>query len=1532
MAMSADGNLIVAVPVSNGQPQFGVYANGSWTWTSKGPTGSWWGVDVSPDGSKIVITSTTGYIYLSEDGGTTWVMKGTSRNWRGVKFIGNTKKFVAVVNSGQIYNSFSTPYISYPTSGLTLSSWSPVISWDRSVTCQYSFDNSTWSNASCVGNGSDMIPPSTSGYKTLYIKATDFEGVVSTSSVSFNYFATISNNNNINGCGKISSSGTYILTQDITNVPGVCLIINANDVIIDGAGYTISAAPNNNNYAITASSSQNLKLQNINFTGFNLGIASSTSSIEYSGNDVNISNSTTTAGSLKITYSNTLTAVNAYLSSLSNIIINGVDLWAFTTAGIFTWNQQDISNCMVISSPGYYRLTQDISNISGTCFDIQSKYVILDGNNHTLTAAGGNNSFAFTARNTFNTINKTGGIAIKNITISGFGGGIDGRSATVDADYINQFGSHGAVNGSNISLYNVNFPTNTVSVNLSGGNGSWNGSVLRGGDSGNIKVYNSTLGSIILRGGDTIVPQNLGTDIGIYNGGFAGSVTNVGSNIATTTSIGGLSAIPGCMNSQYFNYNENATYDNGNCTQGVIGVDIDNPIDNTILGPANFYMKSNHGIVNGDAYYYDHDVDSMIYGPSYNYGTTTGMAEFYLTGNGGGNRGFIGGGAYFENGNNESEGTINGNANFYYGQNYGIINGDVSFDGYGDSNSGTIYGSVVYTGYAGQNYGTINGNVDFTNGFSTNGNYNRGTINGDAIFYYTYENQGVVTGTITYYNGCLDSSASNYDANAIVYNDGYCEYIGSQQSNYDFVRGPITFTNGYHNYGTVNGDAVFQSGSYNFGTVNGTSTFFNTYNYSTVNGNAYFNDSQNIGPINGDAYFNNINTYGTGKLTVDGVNISDASWIANIQGNVYDADNNLIDTIEFINSTVNYNSLHLKTIFYDNTANYGTLYNDSVFNGYAVNEGAIVANNIVFNNQSINKGSLQSSNVIVFNDNSISMSGDIDANVKLNTTGYSLSTNTLPSSGVLKIESLDWNTQINGNIYDSNNSLINKYEFYYSTANNVNITGDTAFYDSSHNNGPISGDVIFATNYYGSMPTSTIMYVLNSSLNGNISGNILSSDGITNITDFIFRNSSSNNITLNGNAVFYDSSNNNGTINGNAVFNNTAPFVMGTINGSVTLNGLAQTINGINNIQNLTKNSSVRDVLYLSSGSTLNISGLLTLTGNDQNSLLTVRSMTPGSQANININGSSTLNYLRLKDIRNNSALVDLTNVTAFNDGGNYGFTFRVNSNPGSRGGITGSYTAPVLPPSRGGVVTTLPTPPTPINNTVNNTRSISGTLDRFINPNIRPLNFNPLQNFNLFNNKPNIGATVLPNPLSGLKAPTTLDLMKLPVNFLDNVSKFVLNSIIKNNKNNYSSALNQFLLRNNIDINREQDLAKITVKPLSVNINDGLNQDLFIVKNNQSVVNTNISYDPALKSLVQIIKIPSNTYINISSNKVKNIRYMNKNFAVNGNIDVLSEGKSGKYVIQSTNIPLVLDVYEPIKETKTNKGVWQWIKGLFGK
>ena len=85
----------------------------------------------------------------------------------------------------------------------------------------------------------------------------------------------------ITSCGKIISAGAYTLGQSLTGITGPCFVVSADNVLIDGAGYSVTAVGGNSNYAIVATNAStggngyDLTVNNINFINFSGGINAS---------------------------------------------------------------------------------------------------------------------------------------------------------------------------------------------------------------------------------------------------------------------------------------------------------------------------------------------------------------------------------------------------------------------------------------------------------------------------------------------------------------------------------------------------------------------------------------------------------------------------------------------------------------------------------------------------------------------------------------------------------------------------------------------------------------------------------------------------------------------------------------------------------------------------------------------------------------------------------------------------------------------------------------------------------------------------------------------------------------------------------------------------------------------------------------------------------------------------------------------------------------------------------------------------------
>ena len=77
------------------------------------------------------------------------------------------------------------------------------------------------------------------------------------------------------GCGTLSSSGTYTLTANVSST-GTCFTISSDDIILDGAGYTINYSKISTGYGIYNSGGyDNITIKNLNIVQDNLSVSNS---------------------------------------------------------------------------------------------------------------------------------------------------------------------------------------------------------------------------------------------------------------------------------------------------------------------------------------------------------------------------------------------------------------------------------------------------------------------------------------------------------------------------------------------------------------------------------------------------------------------------------------------------------------------------------------------------------------------------------------------------------------------------------------------------------------------------------------------------------------------------------------------------------------------------------------------------------------------------------------------------------------------------------------------------------------------------------------------------------------------------------------------------------------------------------------------------------------------------------------------------------------------------------------------------------
>jgi hypothetical protein len=489
------------------------------------------------------------------------------------------------------------------------------------------------------------------------------------------------------------------------------------------------------------------------------------------------------------------------------------------------------------------------------------------------------------------------------------------------------------------------------------------------------------------------------------------------------------------------------------------------------------------------------------------------------------------------------------------------------------------------------------------------------------------------------------------------------------------------------------------------------------------------------------------------------------------------------------------------------------------------------------------------------------------------------------------------------------------------------LVGNATFNSSSRNTGTIIGKATFNTTYYsGSAQTGSTFNITSGALwTGEVRGDSYNSDN-TLITNWSFTGTGSNQ----------------GTINGDATFTGTA-FQIGEVSGTATLSGFAQVVQGISNVVNFFKNlASGRDTIYLTSGSTLNVSGLFTLLGSSADNLLSVRSTDSGVFASLGINGTSNFNFLRLKDIKNLGPSLNLSSKTIFDDGGNTGFTFPTNSTPGSRGGVTRSYTAPQIPVSRGGTSPTDNQTQTSVT-TNSGTRSfVPNTINQITLPiqKISPIKFAPIPTFG----EDKKGSFSFLVPIKMFLFGTTNDIA------IDNLKKY--------------PKLQKYITET-LGFSTDQKLVALYKKPIKLDANAGDVLEIFKVvspKGNPLVTTLRVDKDGRLNQYIKVSEKDNYETLNIllattsktaiegklsfsvipakagiQSGESKTYTFINEKTKIK---TTLKLDEPGLYTFDTpaSPIPLIIEVAGQTKSTPnitsdTSKvSLWSRVKGWFGR
>jgi DNA-binding beta-propeller fold protein YncE len=334
--------------------------------------------------------------------------------------------------------------------------------------------NISYSDIDCLNLGSDIPVPPSDGEWELYLKGSDeLEVWDDALPVDFNYYT-----NGIYECGTISSSGTYALLNNIGS-GGDCLIVNADDVTINGRGFTI-------NGNITASNPGGAAYTNL--------IINNVASIQ---NVLAIGGDTGSAGG------------NVTINNVPNILQN-----VNTSGGLGSYNGGAGGG---VNLDGSVVLGEIITNGgaggNGSPGGVGGDIYIVDSNINTINTAGGQCTTCTGA--------SSGAISITDSNVL----------------IINSLGGAGDTGGSSGS---INISGSTIgpisSISGAGISGS-------GGTCGAITISNSITGAITSTGGDSEVTANSSAIMTITNSTITSITSTGGNGLGDLETSGASSGL-----------------------------------------------------------------------------------------------------------------------------------------------------------------------------------------------------------------------------------------------------------------------------------------------------------------------------------------------------------------------------------------------------------------------------------------------------------------------------------------------------------------------------------------------------------------------------------------------------------------------------------------------------------------------------------------------------------------------------------------------------------------------------------------------------------------------------------------------------------------------------------------------------------------------------------------------------------------------------------------------------------------------------
>lgn len=960
----------------------------------------------------------------------------------------------------------------------------------------------------------------------------------------------------ITSCGKITNSGTYTLANSLTNITGSCFIVQANNVTINGAGYSVTATLGNSSYAVIATSSPaagsgfgTTTISNITFSNFGGGInangnnatsgntnggngghiviASSTLGVVTSagglgfgsgvtgvGGNINISNSTTgnvTGGSINITDTNLNLSNRTYTTtSIFSINYSGTLTTTSTTlssiqnfiingtdygsyiGGNFPIIPSTINTCGTLYFAGTYTFG---SNITGNC-NIAGNGVVISGNDNTLTGNITANSYGVTLSDVnisgLVSTTGTGGVTANNTTNIGS----LTLSGVLSGDGTASVGSTTINSGASVSTSSVSFVANVIN----------NGTI----NSGN-GVIGNTINNSVINGNFTFNGSSVNSGTVNGNAIFSASSTNTGTingngTFNAYTSTGGIVSISGSGNFNGVGFITGNLYDSNS-----------NQINTWSFGGT----ASNNSVLKGNA----------IFNES-SFNATTGIVQSNAT---------------FKD-DSRNLGTVMGNSTVYYPVSRPI--------------SGTTNGQIAYYSYPGLYFN------DSASGHGVVGKWddlNNWWTNASSTIHSTFlpgagDDVIVLSGNIdsssitAYVNTIIFRSNSSNDITIIVGSSSTEAAMFTDSSvNNGTIVGNATFSNeSTENNGTVTGYITRQYDSNTFTVVrdfthNGVHWIVQAINGAVVDlTGATYSLATNIFQALSNAVFVWNNAIGTGTPNL--------SVSAPVSG-----------TIIKWAPIVSWGTSNLCQYKIDN-GNYNSV--DCSKNGSDIPRPTSGSHTILIRSSYFGNSSEKS--ILFSYDNTQPVDTDCSTPLDEGTRSYYYLTSNVNNCIVATSTVVRGDNNGGGSYYTINGITSNANSNV--TFQNVNATGTISGFNnitlaSSTINGNLEIVGVFNSDNVSSVKNAVT--ATSSVINGGIFTNTLVNSGVINngtttpvvvsgvITnngtingDFVFNSSSINNSVVNGNLTLKDSSYNNGTVNGDLIFN----YLTGNYN-AVTFTG-----------------------------------------------------------------------------------------------------------------------------------------------------------------------------------------------------------------------------------------------------------------------------------------------------------------------------------------------------------------------------------------